>query len=68
LHVNDPGGLRVRSWLFPVVARDLGQPHAGLPFAFFAAMMVLQLAVVAVFFPETKQVALENMNRRMETP
>jgi sugar porter (SP) family MFS transporter len=54
------------SWLFPMVARDLGQPFAGLPFAFFAVMMALQLVVVAVYFPETKQVPLEDMNRRME--
>ncbi|MFZ4696194.1 MAG: MFS transporter, partial [Verrucomicrobiia bacterium] len=45
------------SWTFPLVARELGQPHAGLPFAFFAAMMVVQLFVVGLFFPETKQVA-----------
>lgn len=54
------------SWTFPLVARDLGQPGAGLPFAFFAAMMVVQLFVVGIFFPETKQVALEDMARRMK--
>jgi sugar porter (SP) family MFS transporter len=55
------------SWAFPMVARELGQPNAGLPFAFFAAMMVVQLFVVAAFFPETKQVALEDMNQRLHT-
>lgn len=55
------------SWAFPLVARELGQPGAGLPFAFFAVMMVVQLFVVGMFFPETKQVALEDMNRRMKT-
>lgn len=54
------------SWIFPVVARDLGQPHAGLPFAFFSAMMFLQVAVVWKFFPETKQVALEEMQQRLK--
>ena len=53
------------SWAFPLVARELGQPMAGLPFAFFAVMMVVQLFVVGMFFPETKQVALEDMNRKM---
>jgi len=53
------------SWTFPVFARDAGQPHAGAPFAFFAAMMIAQLAVVWFFYPETKRVALEDMNRRM---
>jgi len=53
------------SWAFPLVARELGQPKAGLPFAFFAVMMAVQLFVVGMFFPETKQVALEDMNRRL---
>ena len=55
------------SWIFPVVARDLGQPHAGLPFAFFSVMMFVQIAVVWKFFPETKQVALEEMQQRLKT-
>ena len=54
------------SWAFPLVARELGQPKAGLPFAFFAVMMIVQLLVVGMFFPETKQVALEDMDRRMK--
>jgi sugar porter (SP) family MFS transporter len=54
------------SWSFPLVARELGQPHAGLPFAFFAAMMVVQVFVVGIFFPETKQVALEDMGKRIK--
>lgn len=56
----------VISWTFPLVARELGQPNAGLPFAFFAAMMVLQLFVVGLFFPETKKVALEDMSRKLQ--
>jgi len=55
------------SWSFPLVAGKLGQPNAGLPFAFFAAMMVVQVVVVGAFFPETKQVALEDMSRRLKT-
>ena len=55
------------SWTFPVVARDLGQPNAGLPFAFFSIMMFVQIAVVWKFFPETKQVALEEMQQRLKT-
>jgi hypothetical protein len=53
------------SWAFPLVARDLGQPGAGLPFAFFAAMMVVQVFVVALCFPETKRVALEDMGSKL---
>jgi MFS family permease len=53
------------SWTFPMVARDAGQPHAGLPFAFFSVMMVIQVIVVWRFFPETKRVALEDMHLRL---
>ncbi|MEI7909972.1 MAG: sugar porter family MFS transporter [Verrucomicrobiota bacterium] len=49
------------SWTFPLVAKDVGQAGAGLPFAFFAAMMLLQIFVVGFMFPETKQVPLEEM-------
>lgn len=55
----------VVSWVFPLIARDLGQPLAGLPFAFFAVMMVVQIGVVLWFFPETKQVSLEEMASRV---
>ncbi len=54
------------SWSFPLVARELGQPGAGLPFAFFTAMMILQLFVVGLLFPETKRVALEDMSKQMK--
>ena len=56
----------VISWTFPVVARDLGQPHAGLPFLFFSVMMFVQVSVVGMFFPETKQIALEEMQQRLK--
>jgi sugar porter (SP) family MFS transporter len=55
------------SGLFPLFARELGQPGAGLPFAFFAAMMVVQVFVVGLCFPETKQVPLEDMERKLKT-
>jgi len=54
------------SGAFPLVARNLGQPNAGLPFAFFAIMMVIQIFVVWKLFPETKRVALEDMQQRLK--
>lgn len=57
----------VISWAFPLVARDLGQPNAGLPFGFFAVMMIIQVFVVGMFFPETKRVALEEMQKRLKS-
>ena len=50
------------SWAFPLVARDVGQPLAGMPFALFALMMGVQLLVVGILFPETKQIALEDID------
>ena len=35
------------------------------PFAFFAAMMVVQLVVVYAFYPETKGVTLEEMELKL---
>jgi MFS transporter, SP family, arabinose:H+ symporter len=35
------------------------------PFAFFATMMALQFFVVLFFFPETKGVTLEDMQRKL---
>lgn len=51
----------VVSGLFPVVAAF---SHAA-PFAFFAAMAVAQFFIVLSFFPETKGVSLEDMQRRL---
>jgi MFS transporter, SP family, arabinose:H+ symporter len=45
------------SGFFPVLAAR----SAALPFVFFALMMVVQFVVVLLFFPETKNVALEDM-------
>jgi MFS transporter, SP family, arabinose:H+ symporter len=52
----------VVSGLFPVVAA-LSRPA---PFAFFAVMAVAQFFVVLSFFPETKGVSLEEMQRRLK--
>jgi hypothetical protein len=49
------------SWTFPVIARASG----GHAFAFFAAMMVLQLLWVIFFMPETKGVPLEDIQRKL---
>jgi hypothetical protein len=50
------------SFLFPMVAARSG----ALPFAFFAAMMAVEFVVVLIFFPETKGVSLEQMQKRLE--
>ena len=49
------------SWAFPIVATS----SRTAPFAFFSAMMALQLIVVRVFYPETKGVSLEEMEERL---
>jgi MFS transporter, SP family, arabinose:H+ symporter len=51
----------VISWIFPVL---FAISH-GIPFVFFAAMMVLQFFVVLFFYPETKEVTLEQMQHRL---
>lgn len=49
------------SGTFPLVAASSGAA----PFAFFAAMMALQFFVVLFWFPETKGVTLEQMQKKM---
>jgi SP family arabinose:H+ symporter-like MFS transporter len=49
------------SLLFPVLAKYSG----GLPFAFFASMMVLQFFVVLFVYPETKGISLEQLQRKL---
>jgi len=49
------------SWAFPIVAEH-SKPA---PFAFFSAMMVVQLFVVLAVYPETKGVTLEDMERKL---
>ena len=48
----------ILSGIFPALAARSG----AVPFAFFAAMMVVQFFVVLLVFPETKNVPLEEMN------
>jgi hypothetical protein len=49
------------SGIFPSVAAL--SPSA--PFAFFAAMMLLQFAIVWFWYPETKGVSLEELQKKM---
>jgi SP family arabinose:H+ symporter-like MFS transporter len=51
------------SWAFPIVA--ISSKTA--PFAFFSAMMLVQLIVVRVWYPETKGVSLELVEKRLAT-
>jgi hypothetical protein len=48
-------------WTFPVIAAVSG----GYTFAFYAAMMVLQLLWVLWVMPETKGVPLESIQQEM---
>lgn len=49
------------SFGFPVIAAHSG----GAPFVFFSAMMVVQLIVVSLWYPETKGITLEDMQRKL---
>ena len=49
------------SGLFPLMAAKSG----GVPFVFFAVMMVVQFVVVLLVYPETKGVSLEQMQRNL---
>jgi len=49
------------SWTFPLMAASSG----GYPFVFFSAMMVLQFFVVLLFYPETKGISLEDMQKKL---
>jgi MFS family permease len=49
------------SGIFPVIAAKSG----GAPFVFFSAMMVVQFFVVLVWYPETKGVTLEGMQKKL---
>ncbi|MFH1923768.1 MAG: sugar porter family MFS transporter [Planctomycetota bacterium] len=51
----------VISWTFPMIA-DISGGHT---FAFYAAMMVLQLVWVLAVMPETKGVPLEEIQKRL---
>jgi len=43
----------------------LAESSGGLPFVFFALMMVVQFFVVLAVFPETKGYSLEEMQRKL---
>ncbi len=49
------------SGIFPLMAAS----SSGYPFAFFAAMMVVMFVVVLFFYPETKQLSLEAMEKKL---
>jgi sugar porter (SP) family MFS transporter len=49
------------SGIFPLMAASSG----GAPFVFFSAMMALQFFVVLFFYPETKGITLEQMQRKL---
>ena len=50
------------SWTFPLMADSSG----GYPFAFFSAMMIVQFFVVLFFYPETKGISLEEMQKKLK--
>ena len=50
------------SWTFPLMAASSG----GYPFAFFSATMVVQFFVVLFFYPETKGISLEEMQKKLK--
>jgi MFS transporter, SP family, arabinose:H+ symporter len=51
------------SQMFPIVAAT----SKAAPFVFFAAMMVLQFLVVLFVYPETKNIVLEDMEKKLAT-
>jgi MFS family permease len=51
----------VISWTFPLMAASSG----GYPFAFFSGMMMVQFLVVLFFYPETKGISLEDMQKKL---
>jgi SP family arabinose:H+ symporter-like MFS transporter len=50
--------------IFPLLAKSSG----GIPFAFFASMMVLQFLVVLLVYPETKGLTLEQLQKKLQQP
>ena len=49
------------AWTFPVIAAS----SKAAPVVFFAAMMALQFFVVLFFYPETRNVSLEEMQKKL---
>jgi hypothetical protein len=48
-----------------VVFPQLTASYIWVPFAFFAVMMAVQFFVVLFFFPETKGITLEAMQKKL---
>lgn len=51
------------SGVFPAIAAR----NSAYPFVFFAVMMVVQFFVVFMFYPETKQLTLEQLQQQLQT-
>jgi sugar porter (SP) family MFS transporter len=51
----------VLAWIFPLLSAH----SAAVPFGFFSAMMALQFVVVFFFFPETRGITLEDMQKKL---
>ncbi len=49
------------SLIFPIMAKSSG----AFPFIFFGAMMVIDFVLVFAYYPETKGISLEQMQRRL---
>ena len=49
------------AWTFPIIAAS----SKAAPFVFFSVMMVVQFVVVLMFYPETKGVTLEEMQKKL---
>ncbi|HZS95623.1 MAG TPA: sugar porter family MFS transporter [Terriglobales bacterium] len=49
------------SWTFPIIAVH----SKAAPFVLFSGMMVLQFFIVLLFYPETKNVVLEDMQKKL---
>ena len=63
-YVSRPPGIcgnALISWGFPILAAS----SRAAPFVFFACMMVVQLVIVAVVYPETRGFTLEEMEKRL---
>jgi len=50
------------AWQFPKMAESSG----GYPFVFFSVMMIVQFFVVLFFYPETKGISLEEMQKKLK--
>ncbi|HEY1500593.1 MAG TPA: sugar porter family MFS transporter [Acidobacteriaceae bacterium] len=51
----------VLAWIFPLLSAH----SAAVPFGFFSVMMALQFVVVFLFFPETRGITLEDMQKKL---